>query len=318
MEKEERNTAVLIGDGRMAQEVLHVLEEHPSMTVAAVVHHRNPAHGFRRVRAVDLERPEKLIECNKVNDPDVLERIESIAPDIMFNVNNFDLIGPRLMGLAADGIINFHNGPLPKYRGLNIPSWAIINGERRHAVSWHFIDSGVDTGPVVRESAFDLSDHETAITLIFRCIDEGIHSLPGVLDDYAAGTLTATPQEGEAHYFSAHDTPNDGRIDFSSDFADIDRLVRGLTFHPFSNTFVAAHIRTDAGRLLVGGARLVEIESQGRPDSPGRVVDVADGHVVAQCNDACVALEYVADDDGTIVNAQRLASEFGLRPGVQI
>lgn len=313
-----RKSVVLVGDGRMAQEALRILEAHSSVDLDAIVHHGSFARGFRRLRAVDLARPDKLIECKNVNDDDVLSRLESIGPDVMFNVNNFDLIKAHLLDIPREGIINFHNGPVPKYRGVNIPSWAIINGEKRHAVTWHLVDEGVDTGPVVQESAFDLSDDETAISLIFRCIDEGIRILPRILDDYVAGKLNATPQEGGGRYYSRKDTPNEGRIDFTQSCAAVDRFVRGLTFHPFNNNFVSPHFSVPAGPISVGRVSILPSDGEESYGGSGRVVDITDRSIVVRCNDGFVALKYLACDDGPISDARCLKRSFGVRPGMRI
>lgn len=318
MESDSQKTAVLLGDGRMAQEALKVLEAAPSLDLSVVVHHGASRRGFRQLRAVDNSRPDKLIECKNVNDEDVYRRLAALEPDVILNVNNFDLIKPRLLRLPKDGIINFHNGPVPSYRGVNIPSWVIINGESRHAVTWHLVDEGVDTGPVVSESWFDLSDSETAISLIFRCIDEGIRILPTILDDYAAGNLTVKPQEGEGRYYSRKDTPNGGRIDFTTTCAEIDRLVRGLTFHPFRNTFVYPHFISPAGPISVGKVSEVSVNEAEAASHPGEIQVLEEGRVIVRCKYGFVALEYLACDSGPIPDAQRLKSDFGLHPGMRI
>ena len=62
-------------------------------------------------------------------------------------------------------MINFHDGPLPRYAGLHVTSWALLNQEREHGVSWHVMEVGVDTGDVLAESRFQLSDDDTAFTV---------------------------------------------------------------------------------------------------------------------------------------------------------
>jgi methionyl-tRNA formyltransferase len=315
---ERQKSAVLIGDGRMAQEALHVLEGHPLVDVAAIVHHRESSRGFRQMRPVGDSGHGKMVACDNVNDDHVVAYIRDLNPDIIFNVNNMDLVRPVLLEIPSDGAINFHNGPLPKYRGVNIPSWAIINGEDRHAVTWHFMDESFDRGAIISERAFDLSRSETAISLIFKCIDEGLAALPGVLDDYVTGTLSAFEQTGPANYYSRKDTPDDGRVDLSMEYDSIDRLVRGLSFHPFHNDFVHAHIVTPSGKVNIGSVKRVGDVTDKSGFRPGDVVAVDDGMMVFRCKDAHVALEYVADDEGTILSQQCLEADYGIRSGVHV
>ena len=49
----------------------------------------------------------------------------------------------------VDTAINFHDGPLPGYAGLNVTTWALLAGEREHAVTWHLMTADVDAGEIV-------------------------------------------------------------------------------------------------------------------------------------------------------------------------
>ncbi len=57
---------------------------------------------------------------------------------------------------------------------MNIPSWAIINGESKHGVTWHFIDTGIDTGNIIAQKIFPLDKDVTAGRLMSKCIMEGL------------------------------------------------------------------------------------------------------------------------------------------------
>ena len=64
------------------------------------------------------------------------------------NVHSLFLIHPW-SSAPTIGSFNLHPGPLPEYAGLNVPSWAIYEGEKRsHGVTVHWMDEGVDTGPI--------------------------------------------------------------------------------------------------------------------------------------------------------------------------
>src|SRR5690606_35223216 len=123
--------------------------------------------------------------------------------------------------------LNFHNGPLPAYCGVKVPSWAFSIGERSHGVTWHYVSGSIDAGDVVARASFELAEDETAISLTFRCIEAGLKLLPALLDQYVAGELEALPQQGEARYYSFRDSPNQGYLDFTLGFDRLSALVRG-------------------------------------------------------------------------------------------
>ena len=82
--------------------------------------------------------------------------------DWLLSIANLRLIPQEMIDLAANGAINFHDGPLPAYAGLNTPAWAIINGEPTHGVSWHLIEGGVDEGDLLALRDWQRHDHWSA------------------------------------------------------------------------------------------------------------------------------------------------------------
>ena len=51
---------------------------------------------------------------------------------------------------------NFHDGPLPRYAGLFSSSWAIVNNEKTHGVTWHKITKKIDAGDIVASKKFKI------------------------------------------------------------------------------------------------------------------------------------------------------------------
>jgi methionyl-tRNA formyltransferase len=53
-------------------------------------------------------------------------------------------------------IINLHNGPLPRYRGVSPINWALRNEEDHHGVTIHEITPGIDDGPIVAQATYSI------------------------------------------------------------------------------------------------------------------------------------------------------------------
>ena len=70
--------------------------------------------------------------------------------------------------------LNLHNGPLPKYRGVNPINWALKNSEKSHGVTIHQITPGVDDGPIYGQINFPI-DHERdeVIDVYQKCLQFG-------------------------------------------------------------------------------------------------------------------------------------------------
>ena len=61
------------------------------------------------------------------------------AFDYLFAITHLALLPDRVLSLPRRATINFHDGPLPRYAGLNTPAWALMNGETAYGVSWHLV-----------------------------------------------------------------------------------------------------------------------------------------------------------------------------------
>jgi methionyl-tRNA formyltransferase len=55
-----------------------------------------------------------------------------------------------------DRLLNLHNGPLPRYRGVSPINWALKNGETSHGVTIHEITPGIDDGPVISQLTYSI------------------------------------------------------------------------------------------------------------------------------------------------------------------
>jgi methionyl-tRNA formyltransferase len=53
-------------------------------------------------------------------------------------------------------ILNLHNGPLPRYRGVSPINWALKNNETKHGVTIHEITPGIDDGPIVAQLEYSI------------------------------------------------------------------------------------------------------------------------------------------------------------------
>ena len=65
----------------------------------------------------------------------------------------YDRILPDWFIRRCGRILNIHNGPLPRYRGVSPINWALKNEERLHGVTIHEITPGIDDGPIVAQIA---------------------------------------------------------------------------------------------------------------------------------------------------------------------
>jgi methionyl-tRNA formyltransferase len=299
----------------MAAQCAKIIAEHDALVLPVIVHHRSAHQWSSQIQKLSNQLDIPHVTVENINDAEAVGIVNDAHPDIIFSVNNWDVIRADLLAIPADGIINFHNGPLPRYRGVNAPSWAIINREHDYGVTWHYVAESVDTGDIVATRSFSLRPDETAVSLMFRCMETGVELLPSLLDRYASGRMEAWPQKGEPHYYSAKDSPNRGYLDFNQTFDRLSALVRGLSFRPFENQFTYPKIPAVNRTLLVTELSHVCDRPEHESWTCGEVRTIDDRGIVVCARDCQVRLSGLMQENLTDIGDAGEVESFGLKVG---
>lgn len=209
-----------------------------------------------------------------------------VSVDWLLSIANLNVIPDEVLALAK-GAVNFHDGPLPKYAGLNAPVWAIMNGESHHGISWHLIEGGIDEGDILAQSLFEIGVNDTALTLNTRCFEAALESFPSLLLQLESETLARKPQDlTQRSLYLRHDLPADfGRIDFTVSAEEVVRQVRALDHGRYWNPMTTAKISTGELVLNVGVAEIAEGSG-----APGQVLVDDEAGVVVACAVGAVRL----------------------------
>ena len=194
--------------------------------------------------------------------------------DWVLSIANLDIIPQALLDRAGKGAVNFHDGPLPRYAGLNAPVWAILNREPQHGITWHFIENGIDQGDIIAQDLFAIASGETALTLNTKCYAAAMDSFPAVISALATTPPRRVQDLTQRSYFSRDQRP-DGRIDLTQPAGAILALIRALDHGDYWNPLTCPKIMIGQGIVLVGAAHLAE----GPFAPPGTVLAVTDDQI---------------------------------------
>lgn len=231
--------------------------------------------------------------------------------DWLLSIANLQIIPDSHLAMARKGAVNFHDGPLPAYAGLNAPVWARLNGEVSHGITWHMIEGAVDEGDILVQRQFPIAEKDTALTLNTRCFEAAIESFSDVISALEAPALPRVPQElTQRTYFALADCPEaGGRLDFSKTRSELVALVRALDHGGYFNPLCAPKILIDQDIYLVAS-----IASSPAKGEPGEVLAVDGDSLLVACDDGAVQLQGVTDQSGTTATlsnslmGQRIAS----------
>lgn len=99
------------------------------------------------------------------------------------------ILGPAFVRGWAGRIMNIHPSLLPAFPGLDAQRQALDHGVKIAGATVHFVDEGVDTGPIILQSSVPVQPDDTAATLAQRILAEEHRIYPEAVRLFAEGRL---------------------------------------------------------------------------------------------------------------------------------
>ena len=220
----------------------------------------------------------------KVRDPEFVEILENIAPDIIVVAAFGQIIPKKILDMPKYGCINIHASLLPKYRGAAPIQQAVIDGEKESGVTIMRMGTGLDTGDMISKVVVPLDKEETGGSLFDKLAQAGasllIETLPSIEDGTAS--YEVQPEESPTPY-AAMINKKMGLMDFSKSAAELERLVRGLNPWPSAYTFLN-------GKTLKVWKSTVEKAANGGKTVPGTIIAVDKTGIHVVCGEDVLVL----------------------------
>lgn len=184
----------LIGDGTMALRALEILEDQGAPVTAVIS--SDPG-----VQAEAASRGILMI-------PSPQELLDSMQAELAFSVNNSWILKPDFLKRITGKAINFHDSLLPDYAGLYASSWAILNQEKTHGISWHEVTTEIDGGAVFNQQPVTIHPATTAHDLNLLCFEQALKALTECLPDWFHLNFSkASAGSAPLRYFSQQQRP---------------------------------------------------------------------------------------------------------------
>ena len=151
-----------------------------------------------------------------INAPDAEAWLREIRPDIILSVRYDFIFRKHIIDIPKYGILNVHPGKLPHYRGVYAPFRAMLYGDQHAGCTLHFVDEGIDTGPMVGIRYLPTDHSKSVLWHMANLYPMGIDMFIEHLPELGKGVLPPSkPQNSaEGHYYT-FPTPEEFR-----EFAD--------------------------------------------------------------------------------------------------
>ncbi|HTF88534.1 MAG TPA: MupA/Atu3671 family FMN-dependent luciferase-like monooxygenase [Planctomycetota bacterium] len=273
-------------------------------------------------RVADWARARNLETLDPKSD--CAQRLAAVPFDYLFAITHLAIVPERILALPARCAINFHDGPLPDYAGLNAPVWALLNRESRYGITWHVMTAALDAGDILVAKRFDIAPDETALSLHTKCFEAALASFGELVSDLAEGTVRQSSQDGLARRtFERHRRPDAAcAIDWTSSADEIEALVRASSFGRYANPIGLATIRTGDQALVITSAKAgpgtLSSSRSSRDGAPGEVLAIDDEGMLVACGRGTIALQGFADLRGRAIAAREVERRLELSVGMRL
>ncbi|QSE96820.1 methionyl-tRNA formyltransferase [Fulvivirga lutea] len=166
----------------------------------------------------------------KINSNDFLEIATSYDCDLFVSMSFDQIFRERIINLPKLKTINCHAGKLPFYRGRNILNWALINDEKEFGITVHYMDEGIDTGDIILQRSFPITDNDDYSTLLDVAHNECasiLYDAVKLIQNNKADRI----QQSEIHpegFYCGRRGPGDENIDWNMTSRELFNFIRAI------------------------------------------------------------------------------------------
>ena len=246
----------------------------------------------------------RSVDCfahSNVNSDEFMEEIDAYKCDLFISMSFNQIFKKSIIDMPPMKMINCHAGKLPFYRGRNILNWVLINDEDEFGVTVHYVDEGIDTGDIILQRVFPISDDDDYASLLHCAHNECANVLYDAIKNLQNGSVERVRQDEihEVGFYCTQRCAGDERLDWRQSSRAVFNFVRAICKPgPCART----HLRDR--EMIINKVRMI-------PNAPeykgvaGAIVGVSGGGLVVKTIDSTVLVtEY--EYDGRVRIGDRL------------
>jgi phosphoribosylglycinamide formyltransferase-1 len=167
-------------DGTLAAEIALVITNNPG---AGALERAEKA----RIETLCINHRE--FPCREDFDVAVVKALQEARVDLVVLAGFMRIITPTFIKAFPEKIINIHPALLPAFPGLHVQQQAIDYGARFSGCTVHFVDGGVDTGPIIIQAVVPIQPDDTADSLSARILEQEHRIYPRAIQLLAEGRI---------------------------------------------------------------------------------------------------------------------------------
>jgi|TARA_B110000438_G_C15695501_1_gene598765 methionyl-tRNA formyltransferase len=212
------------------------------------------------------------IKVNNINDAENIELLKLLKPDLILVMGWSQLLKKNIIQTSKFGVIGSHPTELPKYRGRAPIPWTIIKELDQSALTFFYIEEGIDDGDILAQKFFSINSDDDAKSLYEKIILLGKKMIIENLELLQNNKAKRIKQDQSKfiEYWPKRN-PNDGLIDWSKSCKEIHTLIRATTYpYPGAFTFFKNQ------KIIIWKADFCNTEIS----KPGKILNVTDDSII--------------------------------------
>ncbi len=184
------------GEGTNLQALLDRVHGRDGNSVVAVASDKPTAKALERARDADVPTsvfPADLYEDRAARDRAIAKWLVQQGVELVVLAGYMQLLSPEFLRSFDGRVINVHPALLPSFPGLHAVEQALDYGVKVFGVTVHFVDEGVDSGPVILQQAIELPEVREPEQVMERLQPIEHELLPEAVRLIAAGRVKLDP-----------------------------------------------------------------------------------------------------------------------------
>jgi phosphoribosylglycinamide formyltransferase-1 len=184
---------LISGNGSNLQSIVdHIEEGSLKAIIKIVISNNSEAYGITRAKKHGI--PVVILQNgdfkNKAAfDLELIRILKNNCVDLVILAGFMRIITPALLNAFPQKIMNIHPALLPSFPGIHGQKQALDYGVKLSGCTVHFVDEGVDTGPIITQSAVQVFDDDTEDTLAARILKEEHRIYSQAIQLFAEGKI---------------------------------------------------------------------------------------------------------------------------------
>ncbi|KLU39312.1 MAG: phosphoribosylglycinamide formyltransferase [Peptococcaceae bacterium 1109] len=161
-----------------------------TLEIVGVASDRPEAQALARAEAAGIPAavfPPRQYENRRAHEAAILRWLQELEVDIVALAGYLRILSPGFIQALGCPILNIHPSLLPAFPGLNAQSQALAYGVKVSGCTVHFVDEGVDSGPIISQEAVPVLPHDTLESLSERILEAEHRLYPKALQLVAEG-----------------------------------------------------------------------------------------------------------------------------------